>query len=111
MAGRLGEQLGNYRLTRLLGQGNFAEVYLAEHVHLRTQAAIKLLYGKLTAQDIQAFTSEAQTIAALRHPHILRVLDFGFTQTLPFLVMDYTPGGTLRDRHPHGSLVPLPTIL
>jgi serine/threonine protein kinase len=91
MADRIGQQLGNYRLIRQLGQGGFAEVYLAEHIHLRTLAAIKLLYGKLTAQDIQAFTHEAQTLATLRHPHILRVLDFGFAQTLPFLVMDYAP--------------------
>lgn len=111
MADRVGQQLGNYQLTRLLGQGGFAEVYLAEHLHLKTQAAVKLLYGKLTTQDIQAFTHEAQTIAALKHPHILRVLDFGFDQALPFLVMDYAPGGTLRDRYPSGSRVPLSTVL
>ncbi len=111
MAHRLGEQLGNYRLTHLLGQGGFAEVYLAEHVHLRTPVAIKVLYDKLTAQDVAAFTTEAQTVARLSHPHILRVLDFGFVQTLPFLVMDYAPGGTLRDRHPSGSLVALPQVV
>ncbi len=111
MVNHLGEQLGNYRLTCLLGQGGFAEVYLAEHIHLKTQAAIKLLYGKLTAQDIQAFITEAQTIANLKHPHILRVLDFGFAQTLPFLVMDYAPGGTLRDRHTAGTPVSLPQVI
>ncbi|HZR38507.1 MAG TPA: serine/threonine-protein kinase [Ktedonobacteraceae bacterium] len=111
MVNRIGEQLGNYRLAHLLGQGGFAEVYLAEHVHLRTQVAIKLLYGKLTAQDVAAFTTEAQTVARLSHPHILRVLDFGFVQTLPFLVMDYAPGGTLRDRHVSGSLVPLQQVI
>ncbi len=39
----LKQQLGNYRLIRLLGQGGFAEVYLAEHVYLKTRAAIKVL--------------------------------------------------------------------
>jgi serine/threonine protein kinase len=111
MADRIGQQLGNYRLTHLLGQGGFAEVYLAQHLHLKTSVAIKLLYGKLTTQDVQAFLNEAQTIATLKHPHILRVLDFGFEQTLPFLVMDYAPGGTLRGRHPYGSTIPLATVV
>ncbi|TMF41055.1 MAG: serine/threonine protein kinase, partial [Chloroflexi bacterium] len=42
MADRVGQQLGNYRLDQLLGQGNFADVYLGTHIHLNTQAAIKL---------------------------------------------------------------------
>ncbi len=111
MTDRVGQQLGNYRLLRLLGQGGFAEVYLAEHLHLKVQVAIKLLYGKLTTQHIQAFLTEAQTIATLKHPHVLRILDFGFEQALPFLVMDYAPGGTLRDRHPGGSLLALATAI
>lgn len=111
MASHPGEQLGAYRLTRLLGQGGFAEVYLAEHVHLGTQVAIKVLYGKRTAQDIVTFTAEAQMLARLSHPHILRVLDFGFEQTQPFLVMDYAPGGTLRDHYPSGSPVPFQQVI
>jgi serine/threonine protein kinase len=43
MTERLGQQLGNYRLIRLLGEGGFAEVYLGEHVYLKTQAAVKVL--------------------------------------------------------------------
>ncbi len=42
MADRVGQRLGNYRLVRLLGQGGFAEVYLGEHIHLDTPAAIKV---------------------------------------------------------------------
>ena len=49
MADRVGEQLGNYRLVRLLGQGGFAEVYLGEHIHLSTPAAIKVLHARLTS--------------------------------------------------------------
>ncbi|MBO0782808.1 MAG: serine/threonine protein kinase [Ktedonobacteraceae bacterium] len=107
MNGRTGQHIGNYQLSRLLGHGGFAEVYLAEHRHLKTPAAIKLLSGKLSGGYVQAFMAEAQIIAQLRHPHIVRVLDFGFEHTMPFLVMEYLPGGTLRDHHPQGSRAPL----
>ena len=49
MADRVGTQLGNYRLTRLLGQGGFAEVYLGEHIYLKTPAALKVLDTELSA--------------------------------------------------------------
>jgi serine/threonine protein kinase len=102
-----GQRLGNYRLVRLLGQGGFAEVYLGEHVHLKTQAAVKLLHTRLSSNDIDGFRTEAQTIARLVHPHIVRVLDFGVEGNAPYLVMDYAPHGTLRNRHSKGSRVAL----
>jgi serine/threonine protein kinase len=111
MADRTGQHLGNYHLVRLLGQGGFAEVYLGEHVHLGTEAAIKLLHTQLAVEDTDAFRQEARTIARLVHPHIVRVFDFGIEGETPFLVMDYAPNGTLRKRHPKGVALPLPTIL
>jgi len=45
---RVNQQLGHYRLVYLLGQGGFAEVYLGEHIHLKTQAAVKILHTRLT---------------------------------------------------------------
>ncbi len=111
MANQVGQQFGNYRLTRLLGSGGFAEVYLGEHVYLKTQAAIKVLQTHVNPNEFQDFLTEAQTIAALKHPRIVRVLDFGVQSTVPFLVMDYAPLGTLRDRHPSGSQLPVSTIL
>jgi serine/threonine protein kinase len=111
MAGRVGQQLGHYRLVRLLGQGGFAEVYLGEHLYLGTEAAIKLLHTQLAGEDTDAFRKEARTIARLVHPHIVRVFDFGIEGGTPYLVMDYAPGGTLRQRHPRGTRLPLTTIL
>jgi serine/threonine protein kinase len=108
---RVGQQLGNYRLIRLLGEGGFAEVYLAEHIYLKTQVAAKVLQEKMEAQSVESFLKEAQMIAALKHPHILRVLDFGMEGATPFLVMEYALGGTLRQKHPRGSKVPLPTVI
>ena len=77
MVDRAGQQLGHYHIIRLIGQGGFAEVYLGEHVYLKTQAAIKVLQVRLANEDIEGFLNEARTIAGLKHPHIVRVLDFG----------------------------------
>ncbi|GHO48080.1 serine/threonine protein kinase [Ktedonospora formicarum] len=112
MANLIGKQLGNYTLTQLLGQGGFAEVYLGEHVYLKTPAAIKVLHAQLSGQDdTESFQREAQYIARLVHPNIIRVLDFGIAEQVPFLVMDYAPRGTLRQKHPRGTRLPLNTIL
>jgi serine/threonine protein kinase len=111
MANLLGQQLGNYRLLQLLGQGGFAEVYLGEHIYLKTQAAIKVLHTQLAKAELEVFLNEARTIARLVHPHIVRVLEFGVEGDIPFLIMDYASNGTLRERHPKGSILPLMNIL
>ncbi|HVB22165.1 MAG TPA: bifunctional serine/threonine protein kinase/MFS transporter [Ktedonobacteraceae bacterium] len=111
MENRVGQQLGNYRLIRLLGVGGFAEVYLGEHIHLQTQSAIKLLHTQLANEDVEHFRNEARTLARLVHPNIVRVFDFGVENRTPYLVMDYAPNGTLRQRHPRGTILPLPTIV
>src|SRR6266571_8231800 len=111
MAERVGQHLGNYRLISLLGEGGFAEVYLGEHIYLGTQAAIKVLQTQLTTQEVQQFHNEARTIARLIHPNIVRVLEFGVEGNTPFLVMDYAPKGTLRQRHLKGTFLPLSTVV
>ncbi len=111
MVDRVGQQLGNYRIIRLLGEGGFAEVYLGEHLHLGTQAAIKVLHAQLTSDDMQQFRSEAITIARLEHPNIVRVLDFGIEDKAPYLVMGYAPNGTLRQYHSRGVPIPLPIVV
>src|SRR5256714_1531078 len=106
-----GQRLGNYRVINLLGQGATASVYLAEHVHLGTQAAIKVLTAQLVSGEGEQFRQEARTIARLEHPHIVRVLDFGVEDGTPYLVMAYAPGGTLRQHHPKGTRLPLDTVV
>ncbi len=100
---RINQQLGNYRLIQLLGRGSFADVYLGEHIHLNTQAAIKVLDMRLTNDDMGEFLNEARTIARLKHPFIIQVLEFGMEDNTPFLVMDYAPNGSLRSRFPKGN--------
>lgn len=111
MGDRIGQQLGNYRLLHLLGQGGFAEVYLGEHVYLGSHAAIKILYTRVAQDDVAQFQQEARMLANLIHPHIVRVLDFDVDDHTPYLVMDYAPGGTLRTRHPKGTRLSLPTVV
>jgi serine/threonine protein kinase len=109
---RIGQQLGNYTIIRLLGQGGFADVYLGEHIYLKSQAAVKVLQARLSGEDdMDSFLKEAQTIARLFHPHIIRIMDFGIAAETPYLVMDYAPKGTLRQKHPRGTPVPLTTVV
>lgn len=104
MADRTGQQFGNYRLLRVLGEGGFAEVYLGEHIHLNSQAAIKILDTKLTSENAEHFLTEARTLIHLEHPHIIRTLEYGIEDGIPFFVMSYAPNGNLRQRHPQGRV-------
>jgi serine/threonine protein kinase len=105
------QQLGHYRLLRLLGRGGFADVYLGEHVYLKSPAALKVLHRVLKGEDAGDFLREAQTLVRLSHPHIVRVLDFAIAEGTPFLVMEYAPHGTLRQRYPKGTRLPPETIV
>src|SRR6266496_4117518 len=111
MQNRVGQQFGNYRLLRLLGKGGFAEVYLGEHVYMQSKAAVKVLYGPLTTSDAQSFLQEARTLVSLEHPNIVGIKEFDIKHDIPFLVMNYAPNGTLRQRYTKGQSVPLVTVV
>jgi eukaryotic-like serine/threonine-protein kinase len=108
---RMGQQLGNYRLMCPLGSDDFTKVYLGEHVHLNTQAVIKVLYTHVAGEDVEAFLAEIRVHANLEHPHIVRILDFDVQKGAAFLIMSYAPNGNLRQRYPKGSRLPLNTIV
>jgi serine/threonine protein kinase len=102
--------LGNYWIIELLGQGGFADVYLGEHVSLRTLAAIKVLHGRPTKEKMERFWTEASITANLPHRHIVQVFDFDEESVPPFLILHYAPHGDLAARH-RGERLPLDTIV
>lgn len=103
--------ISGYRLLRSLGRGDASEIYLGEHELLHTQAAIKLFDGRRSSNEVAKFLAQASLLTHLSHPHIIQVLDFGMFNEMAFLVMNYAPHGTLRQRHPKGSRLPLPLVL
>jgi serine/threonine protein kinase len=116
-----GQQVGNYRLQEFLGRGGFAEVYRGEHIYLGSHAAIKILHTRLTGNEHASFIQEARVLTRLIHPHIVRILEFGIEreQNQAYLIMDYAPNGTLRQRHTSmnaakqsvATIVPLPSVI
>src|SRR5437588_4478016 len=111
MATHVGQQFGNYRLIRLLGRGSFTEVYLGEHAELKTQVAIKVLQARLLIGSQESFLTEVHTLTRLKHPNIVRILEAGVEDNIPFLIMDYVPYGTLRQHYPKGTRLPQENIL
>jgi len=110
MTDRVGQQLGNYRLLRLLGRGGFADVYLGKDVRRQMLVAVKVFHERLTDHNLKQFLNEAR-LFRLKHPHIVQLLDFGIEDDNPYLVMDYVPGGSLRRLHPKGTRLPLSLIV
>lgn len=111
MADRVGQQFGHYQLTRLLGKGGFAEVYLGSHIYLGNEAAIKVILNELSDADKELFRAEGRTLVRLIHPHIVRLLDFGIENNIPYFVMDYAPNGSLHEKYPQGTRLMLATIV
>ena len=111
MVNRSGQQLGHYKLVRLIGRGGSADVNLAQNLNLRSRHAIKIWGAQLTHKGRRTFLEEAQLAASLEHDHIVRVLDFDVQNGVPFIVMSYAPNGSLRNYHPHGTKLSFNTIL
>jgi serine/threonine-protein kinase len=89
---------GRYRIVRLLGEGGMGAVYLASHVGLGRDVAIKFLHAEFISREdiVGRFHREAQAAAAIRHKNIIEVFDVGMsTHGEPFLVMEYLEGESL----------------
>jgi eukaryotic-like serine/threonine-protein kinase len=90
-----------YLLERRLGQGGMGVVFQARHIFLKTPHAIKVILPDLVGNDpmlTTRFRQEALAAAAIRHPNIIAVTDFGVVRgTMPFLVMEFVKGRSLHD--------------
>jgi serine/threonine protein kinase/Tol biopolymer transport system component len=100
-----------FRLIRSLGKGSFADVFLAEHVYLKTLVALKILRVHLSPSVEERFLNEARLLVRLKHPHIVVIHDYGMEGGAPFLVIEYALHGSLRQRYPVGTQVPVADIL
>ncbi len=89
---------GRYRLVTAVGTGASAHVYLADDVSLHRRVAIKVLHPALAGDEsfLRRFRAEARAVAALNHPNILQVFDWGEEGGAPYLVLEYLAGGSLR---------------
>jgi serine/threonine protein kinase/beta-lactam-binding protein with PASTA domain len=104
----IGRVLGDrYRLITALGTGASAHVYLADDVSLHRRVAIKVLHPALAgdAAFLKRFRAEARAVAALSHPNILQVHDWGEENGEPYLVLEYLAGGSLRQVYDTGALL------
>ncbi len=109
------QQLGDYRLERMLGRGAMGVVYLAERGGDGQQVAVKVLGSALTQSNdsLQRFRREAAVATRLRHAHLVSVHELGETQGYTFFAMDYVRGVTLglvltrmRELRDHGVAEP-----
>ena len=92
--------VGRYRLESLIGRGGMAEVYRALDSRLDRPVAVKMILPGLLSRPavLARFLREARTVAALEHPNILPIYDFGEEDGIPYLVMPLMSGGTLGER-------------
>jgi hypothetical protein len=91
-----GTQVGRYEIQRRLGRGGMGTVYVAHDPVLGRMVAIKMFAGDLDMPDArERFSREARAAAALNHPSIVTVYDFGEYASQPYIVMEYVPGETV----------------
>jgi serine/threonine-protein kinase len=121
-SGLEGRTIGKYRILEPLGRGGMARVYRAYHPQLDRYVAIKVLRSDLvgtkesdTGSWRARFQREARAVAALRHPHVVRVFDFDIEDDLSYIVMECLEGDSLKtrldDRRIRGETMPLGEVV
>ena len=91
---------GRYRLESKLGSGGMSTVYLAQDEVLDRPVAVKLLHREISeeADQLERFRREARAAARLSHPNLVSVIDAGEDEGRPYIVFEYVPGETLKQR-------------
>ncbi len=94
MTNLVGQQIDNYRLDALLGEGGMGAVYRAQDLNLNRTVALKVMHSQLARQPEfqQRFMQEAQAAAKLNHPSIVNIYHFGVRPDFLYMVMEFVPG-------------------
>ena len=103
MVNIIGQSLGRYHIIEQLGEGGMATVYKAYDTRLERDVAVKVIRvdqfaPAMLEQILKRFEREAKALARLTHPNIVHINDYGEQEGIPYLVMDFLPGGTLKPR-------------
>ncbi len=103
MSNLTGQSFGRYHVLEKLGEGGMAVVYKAFDTRLERNVAIKVIrvdqFSPTVLKSVlQRFEREAKALAKLSHPNIVSVIDYGEQEGVPYLIMEYLPGGTLKGR-------------
>ena len=103
------QQVPGYEILGELGRGGMGVVYKARHLQLNRIVALKMVLaaGHAGSQERSRFLTEAEAVAALQHPNIVQVFDFGQHDGLPYMALEYVNGGSLNDRLRDGLPRPL----
>lgn len=103
MENLIGKSLSHYQILEQLGEGGMATVFKAYDTNLEREVAIKIIRREAfppeqSDQLLKRFEREAKSLARMSHPNIVKVLDYGEYGNSPYLVLEYLPGGTLKDK-------------
>src|SRR5438445_3387311 len=102
----IGQTIGHYKISQLIGSGGMGEVYLATDITAGRKAALKLLPMRFTgdAERLKRFQQEAHAVVALNHPNILTVYEIGEDHSTNYIASELIEGETLRERLAHGRM-------
>jgi serine/threonine protein kinase len=97
-----------YEVIKELGRGGMGVVYQARHLRLGRVVALKMILagGHAGEQDLARFLAEAEAVAALQHPHVVQLFDFGQHQGLPYFTLEFVAGGSLAGKLQGTPLTP-----
>src|SRR6476659_2857839 len=106
MSLQVGQQLGSYQITSLIGKGGMGEVYRARDLKLKRDVAIKILPDEFSRDPdrVSRFQREAEVLASLNHPNIAAIYDLQEANGSRFLILELIEGETLAYRIARGPI-------